>query len=319
MKNKFFVFFTIACLSLTGSIPVYAIQEYDLEINELTDINVKYPSELDSSTDITPDSVIAKKELVKEAKEYKKEKGFKKTLTKEEGIKLYKEYKAGKNNLTLEDFKEYGMFFLDVPVEQTDIVLNSVAGDVSLDSVRVIYWESDGTWTLSAGGKWNNDNWKEGFNPYGSGIEKKEEKDIGGPDAVGITLYDTNSAPSNLQVIGTSYIWAECKDTDKHVMCSTLENTDIENGVVYHFQDKYIWEDKFIGVKNEDYIGYEFDIIVNYNSAFENYSGKARFFYVHTWDKTKITGITLGTKSIGVTFSTNKHSWIGYSTTYTEF
>lgn len=70
-------------------------------------------------------------------------------------------------------------------------------------------------------------------------------------------------------------------------------------------------------------MGEGFTFIAHYDSSFENFSGKARAFYSHTWQKAAITGIgfSAGADSFGldVEFSNSNQGFTCYSNADTNF
>lgn len=258
------------------------------------------------------DTVQIKKEMVKYAKDYIQKAGVKNNLDEKELRNILRDYASGKSNYSIEDLKNYGIFIMP---KKGFPSLRSVAGDVRFDSFNVAYISWYKEWVFQGQVEWSNDSWKEGFLPlHGGGT-----RNVGGADVVGIKLYDTNAAPSDLKILSSLLVVGNGGDKlEDSRSYETLENLDIENGVYFSFQDTYSHKMNIIGqFYDHKYFGQNAWLEVIYNDAFTNYSGKAAMFYTHTFNTTQLSGINLSINKnipkISVDFYNGTSLWTGYS------
>ncbi len=182
---------------------------------------------------------------------------------------------------------------------------DSCGSDMSLNKPTIAYDSSNKQYIITGTGYWKNRTYEDEMPRFIFSWPSVGKKiNIGGPDAIGISLTNTSGDTKGLAInSGYGYFY-----NGEAVNLSTTLCTNTNNyGGAYQLQDFA----KIFEVKNYLFFarcGYYYNAnnmtcILRYNSAFENYSGNANLFYSHTWDKTSVTGIDLSDSGFGIQWS----------------
>ncbi len=256
-----------------------------------------------------------KNELVERVQNQNKGIRAKATISRDAKLDIIKAISKGEAFYTESELNNMGIYTLDTGLNSGYTPM-SAPSDVSMTNVSCYYFNDSDEWVLNGTGKWQNDNWQDNLV---MDTTTGYKKNVGNNDYLGITLYDTGTAPYRLDLKSSSHAWVEDKlGKLSSLNLRTPSNYNVEDGVVYEFQDVFSWERGLTGFKNPNYLGYKFGVIAVYNGAFKDYSGKAKLFYGHTWKLGEITGISLGIESdsIGmeVDYSVSENCFFGFST-----
>ena len=246
-------------------------------------------------------------------------------LSKEDALKLMDLYSrsSGMERLAYEQqLNQGGYYIYSDGSEDGQVTPCSQPGDVSLGTVVVTYIPYTQEWVLGYSGRWLNmgpisEEMSGWVTPY---VGSREN--IGGYDAAGIILYNTSGATPNM-------VHTQCIVYDQdssHSYSSTSPSTyNSREGSAFQYQD-YVQVDYFDVVSGNYsyfYLGYVFTVAMTFDSSFAQFNGKARGFYVHTWDTTSITsiGFDVGVGSFGlnVAWVNQGHSFQIYSNADTTF
>ncbi len=236
-------------------------------------------------------------------------------LSEEEKLEIIKLISTGEKTYTEDKLNSMGIYTLET--DQGDAIFDSGPSDVSLSTISCYYLSVENEWVLSGAGQWLNDNWfdDQPMDPrYG-----KHERNVGDSEYLGISLYDTNTAPYYLDLKESSYAWIEDKlGLVETCQAKSLSNLHTKWGVLYGFQDSISYKRTLFGsIKNLDYRVYKFGVIAVYNELFTNYTGKAHMFYGHTGDTGVITKNSLGQEPnltmTGVKYEATGNYFVKYS------
>jgi hypothetical protein len=224
---------------------------------------------------------------------------------------------------------EIGYYTYDDGSDNTVPTTRSSSQDVHLDKVSITYNANNDTWILKSQGAWTTNGYtkdvSENFN--GGWINEGDEHDIGGSDTLGIAISVYYADPDGkyltlLSGYGKLFGGKENSSTSSN-RSAALPNS--ENGALYEVRDYMrITKVGFLALTYQyEYIGLNFQTQLVYNGNFANIAGKATMFYAHTWDKTKLTGVTagvgVGAASIGITWNTTGKHWAAISGSDTPF
>jgi len=206
---------------------------------------------------------------------------------------------------------ELGVF--EVNPEKVVEYAASSSGDVTLNKPTIRYDSSTKQYIITATGKWNKHSyevpaWSWWYPSVGS------TKDIGGPDAIGISLTNTSGTTSGLALksgYGNFYNGSATKTS------STLATENDNFGGGYKVQDfiKFTKVDNYILWCNTTYLynAYNMTCVIRYNSNFKNYNGNAKLFYAHTWNSTSVTSVSVSKTGAGIGWSSTANRWDAYS------
>lgn len=200
---------------------------------------------------------------------------------------------------------------------------SSDSGDITLNDPMITYDSRSGEWTVTGGGSWENDDeWFE-ESPFLKDVG--EIRNLGGHDSVGVTFFDTNDE-YNTSVVDSLGYW-----TDHDGWSEESENPDYGTGrygIAFSYQDKVklLSKNIFTGnykVEDTRYLGRGFACSITFDSNFVDYDGKARTFYVHTYNNTDISSISLsgGTNNfgVGIQYSNGSSKWKAFSGSDIDF
>lgn len=171
----------------------------------------------------------------------------------------------------------------------------SEPSDITLNNVICSYNDNTGDWSLVAGGSWDDINVVRQECDV-SWIYNGLTVNIGGTDAVGMTIYNTSGTTPALK---TSFATIYEDGTAK-----TLNNPsiyDTNRGIAFEYQDKYTFVDIYSSPIQGKYYGEGFACVMRFGSSFINWNGFARSYYTHTWKNTVIDslGFNIGVDSVG--------------------
>ena len=189
----------------------------------------------------------------------------------------------------------------------------SSSGDVTLDKPSISYDSTTKQYILTATGKWKKHSyevptWTWWYPSVGS------TKDIGGTEAIGISLTNTSGSTSGL-AINSGYGYFYNGNAVKKSTTLATENDNYGGG--YKVQDfiKFTKVDNYVLWCNTtyQYNAYNMTCVLRYNSNFKNYNGNAKLFYAHTWDSTSVTSVSVSKTGAGLGWSKSSNHWDSYS------
>lgn len=218
-------------------------------------------------------------------------------------------------NLSSEQKRIYltklGVFEIN-PDETVEYAASS-SGDVTLNKPTIRYDSATKQYIITATGKWNKHSyevptWSWWVPSVGS------TKDIGGPDAIGISLTNTSGSTSGLALKSGYGCFHNGTATETS---STLATENDNYGGGYKVQDFikftevincFLWYDA-----TYLYNAYNMTCVLRYNNNFKNYNGSAKLFYSHTWDNTSVTSVNLSKTGAAMAWSKTSNYWNAYS------
>jgi len=215
------------------------------------------------------------------------------------------------------------VYKLEVPEEELLVSPLSQGSDIILNKVIIMYDSKTGYWFVAGGGSWRTDNWKNDAPEFILPLVGSS-KNVGGMDAIGVSYFNT-SGTYNASVIGSLGYWHDGEGNS--VESSNPSAGDGKYGVAFEFQDKVTVKSNNLPspiVEYElSYMGYGFSATITYDSNFENWNGKARTLYAHTWVNTEISSITFhgnsNTFGADVNFSNQSNKFWIYNGADTNF
>lgn len=219
------------------------------------------------------------------------------------------------DNLSAETKRNYlaelGVF--EINREDTIEFAASSEDDVALNKPTIKYDSLTKQYIITATGNWKNHNyevptWSWWYPSVG------DTKNIGGADAIGISLTNTSGSTAQLAInsgYGKFYNGTATKQS------TTLATEDDNYGGGFTVQDfiKITKVDNYVLWCNMEYYynAYNMTCVVRYNNYFKNYNGNAKLFYSHTWDNTSVTSVSLSKTGAGLGWSKSSDRWIAYS------
>ncbi len=219
------------------------------------------------------------------------------------------------DNLSSEQKRNYlaklGVF--EINSDKTVEYAASSSGDVTLDKPEISYDSKTKQYIIKATGKWDKHSYEV---PTWSWLSPSvgSTKDIGGPEAIGISLTNTSGSTSGL-VLNSGYGYFYNGAATK--ISSTLATENDNYGGGYKVQDfiKFTKVDNYVFWYNSEYLynAYNMTCVLRYNDNFKNYNGSAKLFYAHTWDNTSVTSVSVSKTGAGLGWSTDSNHWNAYS------
>lgn len=195
-----------------------------------------------------------------------------------------------------QELSEYGVYMYDSP--ELIQPYSSDSGDVSVSAPIIFYESWEKTWTVTCGGHWNNNNWRD------IGLTDN----IGDADAFGVGYTNTFNTYRSSVVRQSAYITDS--QNIKQRKTDNRSDGDGSQGFGFRLQD-YVY-----GVSN--YIGYKWYGSCTYDEAFGTYNGVATAYYIHTYGSAEIQNIQFGvsgkTAGLEVSISAENKSFIAHST-----
>lgn len=223
-------------------------------------------------------------------------------------ILLDSDLSAEERKLYLEQLGVY-----EVCEEEQAALAASSSGDVTLYKPTIHYDSSTKEYIITGNGKWNTHSY-EVPTWYWWAPSVGSTKDIGGTDAIGISLTNTYGNTAGL-ALNSGY--GRFKNGTAVKTSTTLASENDNYGGGYKVQDfiKFTKVDNYLLWFNTTfyYNAYYMTCILRYNSKLANYSGNAKLFYGHTWDTTTVTGIGVSTTGASISWSSNSDKWVGFS------
>lgn len=187
------------------------------------------------------------------------------------------------------ELETYGVYEYDTPIIISKASTPGLdAGNVKM-SVPTIYYQAwNNSWSVTCGGNWTNDEWR---TQISSGS-------VGGLDGFGV-YFSNSSLTYKSSVLSAS---AFITDEDEEYSRSTSNRSDGPSDGAYGFgfqlQD-YILNNP----TTPQYIGYKWSGICTYDNWFGNYNGVATGYYLHTYNKTELSSVSLGKSGFSASFS----------------
>jgi hypothetical protein len=216
-------------------------------------------------------------------------------------------------DIAVAELEELGVYALKSSIDSykqfltTPIASRASSNSLEYNNVTIYYDSVDDTWELGAGVWWSDDSWMNDIpNVWFPIVGSRYE--IGGQDGVGISLYDLSG----------SFVGCTLEDTWLYVSAgggylsttshSPTGNIDSRYGVFHEFQDyaELASINASTGIGTYLYYGKHMSVFAKYSSEFENFHGRARLCYAHTWDEGYISSFgvnfEVGDDSIGAGF-----------------
>jgi len=187
--------------------------------------------------------------------------------------------------------------------------LAAAPGGVSLGIPALWYDSMLNRWTISASGNWKSWNDIEGdlSPPWYIYIDPRvgDTWNVGGNESVGISITNTSGSTAGLlRTAGHGRL--STPGLSNSVSNSNSSTSNSHRGAAFLLQDYcYIYSVNWLGYAQYRYIGYNFNVSIEYNSSFANWNGTAQLFYAHTWSTTGITGIGINATGFSL-------SWVNY-------
>lgn len=220
--------------------------------------------------------------------------------------------------VTYEEFEAYlnanGMFVYSL--EKTPVITPCSSGstDVKMNTAMVIYSSSANEWSVTGGGYWINSAYEKDI-PGDAFLYVGKITNIGGQDAVGVTMYQTSGTKPTLKRC-SGYVH---DGNGSNITLNNPYNLDSSRGIAFEFQDyKKVTKVNF-ATHNYTYMGYGFSAQAIYDSKFTYYDGKARTYYAHTWETTDITSIGISADGFSTSWSSSDYRWAVYNNSETIF
>lgn len=214
--------------------------------------------------------------------------------------------------ITLDELEAYlnasGMFIYNKE-EAPAIVPYSAASNVKMNAPLITYNSSASEWVVSGGGSWSS------TSAYASDMPSSNpgygnKLNVGGYDAVGVTLYNTSgSVPTLKRSLG--YIH---NGSGTNSNLSNPYPLNASRAVVFEYQDYQIGT-----TYSYTYMGHGFSSTAVYNSTFSSYNGRAASYYTHTWGSTNINSLSVSNSGVTANWSRDDSRWQIQSGSYTSF
>lgn len=196
-----------------------------------------------------------------------------------------------------QELAQYGVYMYDSPVIAQP---RSGTGDVTMATPIVFYESWEKTWTVTCGGNWKNTNW----------AEQILVGDVGGDEAFGVGYTNSSNTYKSSVVRASAYITDSANN--KMVSTSNRSDGDGSKGFGFRLQD-YIYNTS----TTSEYVGYKWYGTCTYDADFGTYNGVATAYYVHTYSKAEISGVSFGiegkTAGVSVDISSKSYSFTAYS------
>lgn len=195
----------------------------------------------------------------------------------------------------LNELETYGVFFFESSNQNSFVMPCSDISDVIVYAPEVYYNTSTQEWILSCAGNWLTDNWQ----------TEATSGNVGGYDAFGFNFINTSGSTNFNVKRYSAYLYDQNFLNYKYTSISSNDNYTA--GTVFKLQDT---------VNNNSYIGYRWVGSCTYDKSFENYSGNVIGFYIHTWNNTSISSISVSSNKDGLgvsyTLTSNSNFFEGY-------
>lgn len=208
-----------------------------------------------------------------------------------------------------QELNRAGYYVYSRPAEDEEQIMPMSDGSaVNLSGVTIMY--GSGKWALIMGGYWTNlSKISSDMSEAGPwlGFYEGATRNCGGVDAFGFVFYN-QSGPMPVTVDSSGFIH-NGEGTQIDLYNPSIYQSD--KGIMFEYQD-YIQCTKYKSPYSYDwnYMGYGFSAIVHYNSSFENFHGRARSVYCHTWKSTSISKLNFSASkssfNLGIEFSNNE-------------
>ncbi len=248
---------------------------------------------------VIPAPEISKSEFAAQCREKAKRSGIKQSLSDEEISELKQLYLSGSDPEYYEKLlNDAGVYIYSSTVGTSNT--RSQAGDVVLTNAMIVYTEILDMWSITCNGEWKNLSAISDEIPFILFPTVGKKKTIGGHDVIAMEFIDTSGIAPNMT---DSFIRVSPSIGDHTDVIRGPYDYDSTGGVVYTFED-------YIEITSVNLSGYRwlyygafFSIEVRFDSSFENFHGKARGAYGHTWSTSQLTSINFGINGITLGWS----------------
>lgn len=222
------------------------------------------------------------------------------------------------NNVYLSDSQKekllikLGVYNIDSVKNTTELAASS-NNDVKLNRPTIKYDSKAKQYIITGRGQWLRHTyevpkWSWWYPKVGS------TKNIGGVDAIGISLSNTSGKTKGLALKSGQ---GKFDNGSAKKTVTTLSTSNDNYGGGYKVQDfiKFTKVDNYILWANTryNYNAYYMQCTLRYNKAFSNYNGNAKLFYAHTWNSANISSIGVSKSGPSVSVSKTSNAWKGYS------
>lgn len=246
---------------------------------------------------VIPAPKISKSDFAKQCREEAKKSGSKRSLSDEEINELKQLYLSGSDPEYYEkQLNDAGVYIYSSTVGASNT--RSDAGDASLTNAMIVYTEILDMWSITCNGQWTNLSAISDEIPFILFPTVGKKKTIGGHDVLAMEFINTSGTAPNMT---DSFIRVSPSSGDYTDLIRGPYDYDDEHGVVYTFEDYIEITSVSFGGYTWTYYGAAFSIEVRYDSSFENFHGKARGVFGHTWNTSQLSSATFG--SSGITLS----------------
>lgn len=211
-------------------------------------------------------------------------------------------------DIAVSRLEELGVYALQSTIDEYRRVREAQRSSptvMNYNNVTVFYDVYDDTWRLGAGVWWSDNSWLDDV-PYALFPSVGSVFEVGGLDGLGITLYDLSGSFAGCTLVDTWLFVTAGGGNLSTTTHSPTGNIDSKYGVFHQFQD-YAQIVEMNGLTaTYMYYGKHMSVFARYSSEFENFHGRARLQYVHTWNNTSISSVGVnfeaGADSVGAGF-----------------
>lgn len=196
-------------------------------------------------------------------------------------------------DIAVSKLEELGVYALQSSIDEYKRVRDEQRTSPTVLSYNnvVVYYDSwDDTWELGAGVWWSDNSWIADV-PVPLIPSVGRVCNVGGLNGVGITLYDLSGSFAGCALEDTWLFVSAGEGKLSTTTHSPTGNVDSRYGVFHQFQDYAQVVDASAFTSTYIYYGKHMSVFAKYNSEFENFHGRARLQYVHTWNQTSISSV----------------------------
>ena len=180
---------------------------------------------------------------------------------------------------------------------------------------------------FTASGRWKNGRWNTqnlGTQWFGSG----KTAEIGGNDLYGFEFSDAlsdNYNSAGVSVVDSKISFNEVNIDTKEpykAVSTSRHAASGKGGVIMEITDRIVINASDWYWYTYEYAADSFNMVVNYSSEFENFSGNASTYMHHNYDRATVDSVTIGStinsdgtvsSEINTVSSMKKYSWSAYS------
>lgn len=151
----------------------------------------------------------------------------------------------------------------------------SNAANITLSAPAIYYSAWEASWIIVCGGTWTNDTWNNDVGYVGL-CHRIDE--VGDADTFGVTLLDNDNTYHSYVMRTSAYI-TDAEGQQRN-LTQNRSNLNSALGFCFRLQDYIYQKNSF----NKAYVGYAWSGLCTYDTNFEEFEGKAKTYYIHTYD-----------------------------------